>query len=124
MPADYKTDRSGATFAEDGIGLAESGVTEADRVHLQDLIPTTARRSRSTSRTSLKCTITFKHHEHNLTATDINQCYFPSCVDDKRTGGKNIVKYVFSSVKQEGETLPFALGWQTHILPLTCSTVQ
>jgi len=53
VPADDEADRSRATFPEDGVGLAESGVTETDRVHLQDLIPTTVGGAQAPSETSL-----------------------------------------------------------------------
>lgn len=57
MPAYNETDRSRATFTEDGVGLAESSMTETDRVHLQYLISTAAQRgtgvSTALSKTSL-----------------------------------------------------------------------
>lgn len=45
VPAYNETDWSRATFTEDSIGLAESGMTKTDWVHLQYLISSTAQRS-------------------------------------------------------------------------------
>lgn len=45
VPAYNEADWSWATFTEDGVGLTESRVPKTDRVHLQDLVPTTAKRS-------------------------------------------------------------------------------